>query len=532
MIATPSFLLMGIFFVIVIAILYLTNKANNGSLDEYAVGGRSYGPWYVAMSYTNSWWPGSTYIAFMGLAAGSGVFGFYALAYSILGVTFMYLMATRAWRWGKKFDLRTQSDLIGLRFNSPTVKRIASVIGVVSLFPWLILGVQSFAALFRIGSHNSINLTVCLLLGLLVILIRQIWTIRMGMRGLIMTDMFQGIVAYVFAAVICAVMLFGLGHSPISWSQLDTVQDTFLRVPGDGGGYGPLYLFSLIFTGVVGSLCWPTSFQRIYTASSVRSVKSGTVVTILISGVFYTLLMLVGVAATHLQTITADPQAAWFTLMNDFGGSWVLGLAVTIVFAASMGWVDGAVQICGLQVANDLINGGKVKRLDDRRVTHVAKLSMIGFMILAAIGGYFTFSFDRLQLLAQVSYQGIVQLAVPLFLGIFWKKGNKQGAIASMVSGFVIAIGLTMFFPDDIKALGSLTSGVVALAVNLLVYLVCAYAIPEKDAEKRRVEHLFAAARRSPSRSRVAVPAFPVPDPIGIPATASVRASTVGDVTL
>ena len=53
------------------------------------------------------------------------------------------------------------------------------------------------------------------------------------------------------------------------------------RVPGDGDSSGPFYLFALIFTGVVGSLCWPTSFQRIYTASSVRAVKSGTIRTVL-----------------------------------------------------------------------------------------------------------------------------------------------------------------------------------------------------------------------------------------------------------
>jgi SSS family solute:Na+ symporter len=528
MITTPSFLLMGVFFAIVILILYITNRSSDSSLDEYAVGGRSYGPWYVAMSYTNSWWPGSTYIAFMGLAAGSGVFGFYGLAYSILGVTFMYLMASRAWRWGKKFDLRTQPDLMGLRFNSPNVKRIASVIGVVSLFPWLILGVQSFAILFRIGSHNTINITVCLLLGLVVIVVRQIWTIRMGMRGLIMTDMFQGIVAYGFAAVICAVMLFGWAGSPISWSELSTVGEQYLRVPGDGGTYGSMYLFSLIFTGVVGSLCWPTSFQRIYTASSVRSVKSGTVVTILISGVFYSLLMLVGVAATHLKSITSDPQDAWFTLMNDFGGSWMLGLAVTIVFAASMGWVDGAVQVCGLQVANDLINGGRVKRLSDKRVTSVAKLSMIGFMILAAVGGYFTFNFDRLQLLAQVSYQGIVQLAVPLFLGIFWKRGNKQGAIAGMVSGFVIALGLTAVYPDDIRAIASLTSGIVALAVNLVVYVVCAFVIPQSEEEKTRVSHLFDAAKRVARVSTVSTPA-PLPEPVAVSTTGQPGTAAIGD---
>ena len=189
-----------------------------------------------------------------------------------------------------------------------------------------------------------------------MIVVRQYWTVTMGMRGLIMTDMFQGIVAYVFSAFTCLVLLSGVGGGPISFAALARVPAQVLRLPGDGDHYGSLYLFSLIFTGVVGSLCWPMSFQRIYTASGVRAVKAGTIRTVLISGVFYSLLMLLGIAATTMAKAHADPQNAWFTIFQSYGGTWLLGVGLTMVFAASMGHVDGSVQVCGLQIANDLVN--------------------------------------------------------------------------------------------------------------------------------------------------------------------------------
>src|SRR4030088_996655 len=101
----------GVFFLAVIVVLYSTNRQQRG-FEDYAAGGRSYGSWFIAFSYTNSWWPGSTFTAFFGLTVASGVLGMYALAYSLLGVTAMYLMANRAWIWGKKFDLKTQPDLM------------------------------------------------------------------------------------------------------------------------------------------------------------------------------------------------------------------------------------------------------------------------------------------------------------------------------------------------------------------------------------------------------------------------------------
>jgi len=487
--------MLAAFYAGVVAILYVTKKTDRPSFEEYSVGGRSYGPWFVAMCYVNSWWPGSVFIAFFGMAAGAGVFGLYGLAYSSLGVAMMYFMATRAWRWGKRYDLRSQPDLMALRFSSRAVKVVASVIGIVSVFPWVVLGMQSLGEIFEIASGGAWSVTTCLVIGLATIIVRQYWTVRMGMRGLVMTDMFQGIVAYVFAAVVCVALLLGAGDGPVSFAALAEVPERVLRVPGDGDGYGSWYLFSLIFTGVVGSLCWPMSFQRIYTAASVRSVKAGTVRTVLISGVFYTVLMLVGIAASAWGPVADDPQSGWFTIMESYGGTWLLGLAVTVVFAASMGHIDGSVQVCGLQIANDIVQSDR-RRLTDHQLTVVAKSSMVVFMALAGIVAYLTFGMDRLQLLAQMSYQGVVQLAVPLFLGIFFRFGSKVGAVSGMVSGFVVALALTVFFPDDIPALGSLTGGVVGLAVNLLVYVVASLVFPPDAAERARVDEMFEAGRR------------------------------------
>ncbi|WFR72858.1 hypothetical protein P9209_02845 [Prescottella defluvii] len=227
----------------------------------------------------------------------------------------------------------------------------------------------------------------------------------------------------------------------------------------------------------------------------------------MLSGVFYSLLMLLAIAASVLPDVAEAPQNGWFTLMYDYGGTWLLGLAVTMVFAASMGHIDGSVQVCGLQIANDIIRSEK-RPLTDTTLTYVAKSSMIVFMAAAALVAYLTFDMARLQLLAQISYQGIVQLAVPLFLGIFWRGGNKYGAVAGMSVGFLTAVALTWFYPDDIAGLGSLTGGVVALALNLVVYLVVSAMTGISDDERSRVDALFVEAARptaitSPAEAKI-----------------------------
>nr|WP_135003279.1 sodium:solute symporter family protein [Pseudomonas amygdali] len=382
-----------------IAVLYATNRKSE-SFSDYAVGGRSYGPWFIAMCTPTRGGRVQLYCVLCTVCRWRA--GLYGMVYATLGVTAMYLMANRAWTWGKRFNLTTQPDLLGMRFNSPVVKRIASIIGIISVFPWVVMGIQALATLFQFASFGRWGVTTCLLVGVVVILIRQYWTVSMGMRGLIMTDMYQGLIAYVLCAALCIFLLFGAQASFANLSQLPA---SMLVIPGGAGStYGPMYMFSLIFTGVIGSMCWPMSFQRIYTASGVRSVKKGTLLTIMLVGGFYGILMLFAAAISQDPNVAAHPQHGWFLSLFDIGGPWLLGLAIMIVLAASIGHVDGCVQVCGTQFANDLATWSKPR--SDREKTVLAKVGMVVFIAAASLLAYLTFDYARLQLLAQISLSG------------------------------------------------------------------------------------------------------------------------------
>lgn len=486
---TPNYLvtfgLIGAFILGMLIVLYLTHR-QSGSFSDYAVGGRSYGPFYIAMCYTNSWWPGAVFTAYFAMNV-RGVIGLYALVYATLGVTTMYFMANRAWIWGKHFSLNTQPDLLGMRFNSVVVKRVASLIGIICVFPWVVLGIQALAILIEFASFGQWGVKTCLALGVVLIFIRQYWTVSMGMRGLIMTDVYQGIVAYGGSTVIFVMLMFG---PDASFSNIAELPLNMLIVPGASGSeYGSLYMFSIIFSGVIGAMCWPMSFQRIYTASGVRAVKQGTLLTLLFVGGFYAILCLYALAVSQSPIVQANPQIGFFYSFLNSGGVWLLGFSLVIALAASIGHVDGCVQVCGTQFANDLATWKKPKT--DRQLTILAKCGMVVFILSASVFAYYTFNLSRLQLLGQISYQGIIQLAVPLFFGIFTKFGNKQGALAGMISGILVSIVLTAFYPDDIRALASVTSGILGLIVNFTVFSLCGLLIKNDAAEQARIDSLF-----------------------------------------
>ena len=76
-----------------------------------------------------------------------------------------------------------------------------------------------------------------------------------------------------------------------------------------------------------------------------------------------------------------------------------------------------------------------------------------------------------------------------------------------MSVGFILACSLGWFWPDDMEFLGSLTAGMVALFVNIFLYVVLSIAIPNSAEEKARVNKMFDETRTiATDRSKVTAP--------------------------
>lgn len=473
-----------VFFLAIVVVMERSYKRDT-TFTDYAVANRSFGSWFQSMSFLNSWLPGTVFIAFAGLAAGSGVIGFYVLPYSLLAVMFMFMMADRVWEWGRVFNLRTQADFVGMRYNSMPVRVIAAIIGIVSVIPWLILGFQSLGLVFSYLSFGVVGPAAAVFVGIAVLAVRQIWTVRMGMRGIIISDMLQGIVAYIGGFILALgfiVWLLSSGHG------FQSQADAFWTLPGFGSDVGFLYYFSLLLTGALGAWCWPDIFVRLFTAKSSKTVKLSAFKAAPVLFLFISALMVMSILAHSLPDVAKTPDDVWFLTLAD-GGPWLLAAGGIAVLAATMGNVNAITASVGMQASQDVIH---VKGSTDARITRTAKYAIAGAVVVSVIGAIMTVNTaSGLYLLAVASYQGIVQLAPSLFLGLLWRRGTALGAAAGMIVGFIIAATLTFFYPVSIPALGGLTSGIVGMAVNALLYVALAYLVPISVDEKERIRRLF-----------------------------------------
>lgn len=479
-----TFGIMLFFFAVLIFILQRI-KVDDRTFSNYAVGDRSFDAKYQAMSFLNTWYPGAMFTAFGGMAAASGVISFYVLIYSLLTVILMYLMAKPVWTWGKAFDLKTQPDLFAIRYNSRHIRSIAATIGIISGIPWLILGMQALGEMFKYISLGAMDFYTAVIFGVIVIAIRQFWTVRMGMRGVVISDFYQGIIAYfVGTAMLIGLILWLIYSRDITLAKLSPAM---FSIPTIGSNEGPLFLFSLVLTGMLGGWCWPYIFVRLFTADGVQSLKKSAALAVPLSLIFCAALLIFGMLASLLPAVGSNTNEVWFIASHEAGGLVLLGMAGVVLLAASMGHIDGNIQATGAQIANDLL--GNYFKLDTKQLIVISKLGMLVLTLLAS--WLACLELPALFSLAVMAYQGIIQLAVPQFLGIFWKRGNKHGAIASMSIGFMLAVALEVIYNGQIPWAYGLTSGAIALLANVGIYVLFAYLVPQSQEERQRVDRLF-----------------------------------------
>jgi solute:Na+ symporter, SSS family len=453
------------------------------NFSNYVIGNRSFSTKYQTMSLLNTWYPGAMFTAWGSMAVTNGTMSFYVLNYSLLTLILMYVMAKPVWTWGKQYDLKTQPDFFALRYNSNNIRIITAAIGIISGIPMLILSMQALGEIFKFLSLGSLTFSQSVFIGVMVIALRQIWTIRIGMNGVVISDYYQGIVSYIFGTI----MLIGL----ILWLVfaknigLDSLPTSHFHLPGFGDNQGPLYLFSIVITGTLGGWCWPYIFVRLFTAKDVNTLKRSAAHTVPISFIFCTSLLIFCMLASALPEVAADPEGAWFLVSKQAGGYLLLGLAGVVVLAASMGHIDGHIQATGAQIANDIFRGLGVK--SSNKLIIVSKIFMLTITLLCS--WLACLQLPALFSLAVLSYQGIIQLSVPQFLGMFWKRGNKYAAIFGMSIGFVLALILEIYYSSNLPY--GLTSGIIALPFNLAIYLALSLWIKPTKSDLGRVEQIF-----------------------------------------
>lgn len=162
---------------------------------------------------------------------------------------------------------------------------------------------------------------------------------------------------------------------------------------------------------------------------------------------------------------------------------WVIGLVVAGGLAAALSTAAGLLMVISSSVSHDLLKRTFAPDMSDATELFVARTAAAGAVVAAALLGIFS---AQLGFVAQVVAFAFGLAAASLFpiifLGIFWKRFNKEGAIAAMLFGLVTTFAYIVYFkfgggtaeqwlfgvsPEGIGFLFMWLSGAVGIGVSL-----------------------------------------------------------------
>ncbi len=164
----------------------------------------------------------------------------------------------------------------------------------------------------------------------------------------------------------------------------------------------------------------------------------------------------------------------------------ISGLVAAGGMAAAMSTADGLLLAIANALSHDLFYKMINPQADTRLRLIVARVLLLGI----GAAGAFVASFQLTTILGAVAWAfdfACSGLFFPIVLGIWWKRANKEGAIAGMVGGLIAGTWYLYMVKwggmDPWIGIDHLRFGIIGMPVSLVAMVVVTLMTPEPDAE-------------------------------------------------
>lgn len=470
------------YFVFVLLIgFYFYKKSSD--MSDYMLGGRGLNPAVAALSAQASdmsgWLlmglPGSLYLSGMsemwigvGLAVGSYC-AWLVVAKRLRQYSFI---SGNSITIPQFFENRFRDNKGMLRFISSCVILAFFTFYVVSGF---VAGGTVFTTVFP-GMDYLPAMLVC---AAVII----VYTFMGGFMAVSWTDFFQGMLMLVAIFIVPLAAMGRLGGVEEVSSKAAQIAPGFLN-PFTNADGSPLE-----FTSLISSLAWGFGYfgmpHVIIRYMAIR--KPGEIKISRRIATLWSVLALIGaifvgiigrVYLGDMFTDAAGAQTVFLVMAQDLFVPVIAGILLSAILAAVMSTADSQLLVASSAVTNDIINRFSKKQFSEKTLMWIGRIGVIIIAVIAAI-------------LAQdpeTSIMSVVSFAWAGFgssfgpvvlLALFWKRTTKAGALAGMVTGFVLSIVWNQFF----AASTGLYEMVPAFAAGLIVCIIVSLAGKEPEQE-------------------------------------------------
>ena len=125
-------------------------------LDEWGLGGRSFGPFITWFLLGGDLYTAYTFIAVPALVFGAGAVGFFAVPYTVIVYPIIFVFLPRLWSVSHRHGYVTPADFVRGRFDSRGLALAVAVTGILATMPYIALqlvGIQVVLETMGLNGH-------------------------------------------------------------------------------------------------------------------------------------------------------------------------------------------------------------------------------------------------------------------------------------------------------------------------------------------------------------------------------------------
>ena len=505
--------LLTIIFLVVMVGVGVYSRKQASSVDGFVLGGRSVGPWLTAFAYGTSYFSA---VVFVGYA---GQFGWkYGLSSTWIGVGNAIIGSLLAWLLlGRRTKLmtqhiesRTMPDFFGTRFDSQSLRVVASVIAFVFLIPYTAGVYKGISTLFEMGF--GIPYEYCVV-GMAAF--TAVYVIFGGYKATAMNDFIQGVIMLFGIVIVIASVLNTQGG-------LAAAVDKMAAIPADGAasvgqpaaatgpfaslfGPDPWGLLGVVVLTSLGTWGLPQMVGKFYSITDESAIRRGTVIStvfaLVVAGGCYFLGGFGRLFSSQFEIVNGVPVGGYDAIvpkMLESLSPLLIGVVVILVLSASMSTLSSLVLASSSTLTLDFLKGNIVKDMDEKKQVFIMRLLIVVFILISVIIAIIQYS-TTVNFIAQlmgISWGALAgAFLAPFMYGLYMKKATKAAAWCSMIFGVGIMV-LNMLvksaFPAWLQS--PINCGAFAMLAGLVIVPIVSLVTPKPDREI--VDFAFAAYDR------------------------------------
>ncbi|KFZ40018.1 MULTISPECIES: sodium/proline symporter PutP [Thermoactinomyces] len=407
-------------------------------LSDYMLGGRNLGPAVTALSAgasDMSGWllmglPGAMYAA--GLSSGWIVVGLTLGAY----LNWLYVAPRLRTYTEIANNSITIPDYFENRFqDSSRVLRIVSALVIFIFFTFytssgMVSGGELFKTAFGMDYAWGVWLTASVVI---------LYTLFGGFLAVSWTDFVQGTIMFIALILVPLVTLFEIGGWGTTVSEIKSIDPALLDA---FRGTSVIGILSFLAWGL-GYFGQPHIIVRFMAITSVKEMKSarrigmGWMIFSIVGAMFTGLL---GIAYFHQSAQNlANPETVFIVLSDVLFHPLIFGFMLAAILAAVMSTISSQLLVTASALTEDFYKAFMRRSASDKELVLVGRISLL---IVALIALYLALNPNETILnLVGYAWAGFGSAFGPVvLLSLYWKRMNKWGALAGMITGAVTVI--------------------------------------------------------------------------------------------